>query len=58
MFKPGADFEAENERGYNTFAFERAIGNSPPHAYQVWRQDFDRMFFDQPGNGRGYARGP
>lgn len=46
VFKPGADFEADNERGYNTFAFERAIGKSPPHAYQVWRQDFDKMLFD------------
>src|SRR5271155_1827736 len=46
VFKPGADFEAENERGYNTYAFARAIGNSPPHAYQVWRQDFDKMLFD------------
>jgi flavin-dependent dehydrogenase len=46
VFKPGADFEADNERGYNTFAFKRAIGNSPPHAYQVWRQDFDEMLFD------------
>jgi flavin-dependent dehydrogenase len=46
VFKPGADFEADNERGYNTFAFKRAIGNSPPHAYQVWRQDFDKMLFD------------
>jgi flavin-dependent dehydrogenase len=46
VFKPGADFEADNERGYNSFAFRRAIGNSPPHAYQVWRQDFDRMLFD------------
>jgi flavin-dependent dehydrogenase len=46
VFKPGADFEADNERGYNTFAFRRAIGNSPPHAYQVWRQDFDKMLFD------------
>ena len=44
--KPGADFEAPNERGYNTFAFARAIGNSPPHAYQVWRQDFDKMLYD------------
>jgi flavin-dependent dehydrogenase len=41
VFKPGADFEADNERGYNTFAFRR-----PPHAYQVWRQDFDKMLFD------------
>jgi flavin-dependent dehydrogenase len=46
VFKSGADFEADNERGFNTFAFKRAIGNSPPHAYQVWRQDFDKMLFD------------
>jgi len=45
VFKPGADFEADNERGYNTYAFARAIGQSPPHAYQVWRQDFDRMLY-------------
>src|SRR5882724_4731545 len=46
VFKPGADFEADNERGYNTYAFRRAIGNSPPHAYMVWRQDFDKMLFE------------
>src|ERR1700690_1221360 len=46
VFKPGADFESDNERGYNTFAFKRAIGNSPPHEYQVWRADFDKMLFD------------
>jgi flavin-dependent dehydrogenase len=45
VFKAGADFEADNPRGYNTFAFARAIGKSPPHAYQVWRQDFDRMLY-------------
>jgi flavin-dependent dehydrogenase len=45
VFKPGADFEADNERGYNTYAFARAIGQSPPHAYQVWRQDFDQMLY-------------
>ena len=45
VFKPGADFEADNARGYNTYAFARAIGQSPPHAYQVWRQDFDRMLY-------------
>jgi flavin-dependent dehydrogenase len=45
VFKPGADFEADNERGYNTYAFSRAIGKSPPHAYQVWRQDFDTMLY-------------
>src|ERR1700732_2418344 len=46
VFKRGADFEADNEQGYNTFAFARAIGNSPPHAYQVWRQDFDKMLYE------------
>jgi flavin-dependent dehydrogenase len=46
VFKPGADFEADNQRGYNTYAFARAIGKSPPHAYQVWRQDFDKMLYD------------
>jgi flavin-dependent dehydrogenase len=45
VFKPGADFEADNERGYNTFAFKRAIGKSPPHAYQVLREDFDAMLY-------------
>ncbi len=46
VFKPGADFEAANERGYNTFLFSRALGMSPPHSYQVWRQDFDRMLYE------------
>src|SRR6201988_3462145 len=46
VFKPGADFEADNERGYNTFAFARALGKSPPHAYQVWRQDFDKILWE------------
>ena len=46
LFKAGADFEADNERGYNTYAFNRAIGNSPPHAFQVWRQDFDKMLYE------------
>jgi flavin-dependent dehydrogenase len=45
VFKPGADFETDNEQGYNTYEFSRAIGNSPPHAYQVWRQDFDAMLY-------------
>src|ERR1700739_230754 len=46
VFKPGADFEADNERGYNSFAFKRAIGSSPPHASHGWRQDCDKMLFD------------
>src|SRR5579871_2622016 len=44
--KTGADFEAKNDQGYGVFAFSRALSNSPPHAYQVWRQDFDQMLFE------------
>jgi flavin-dependent dehydrogenase len=46
VHKAGADFEADNERGYKTFEFHRALGDSPPHAYQVWREDFDQMLFE------------
>ncbi|MGN2245235.1 NAD(P)/FAD-dependent oxidoreductase [Frateuria sp. GZRR35] len=46
VFKAGADFEADNERGYNVFSFGRALCKSPPHSYQVWRQDFDKMLYD------------
>ena len=46
VYKPGADFEADNPAGYRNYAFGRALGDSPPHAYQVWRQDFDKMLFD------------
>jgi flavin-dependent dehydrogenase len=56
VFKPGADFEADNERGYNTFAFARAIGSSPPHAFQVWRQDFDKMLYDHARESGADAR--
>jgi len=56
VFKPGADFEAKNERGYNTYAFERAIGQSPPHAYQVWRQDLDKMLYDHARGSGADAR--
>jgi flavin-dependent dehydrogenase len=56
VFKPGADFEAKNERGYNNYAFSRAIGNSPPHAYQVWRQDFDEMLYDHARESGADAR--
>jgi flavin-dependent dehydrogenase len=56
VFKPGADFEANNERGYNNYAFARAIGNSPPHSYQVWRQDFDKMLYEHARESGADAR--
>src|SRR5579859_2777362 len=46
VYKPGADFEADNDAGYRTYHFRRALGDSPGYAYQVWRQDFDKMLFD------------
>src|SRR5215469_10434905 len=56
VVKPGADFEADNEHGYNTFAFRRALGGSPPHAYQVWRADFDRILFEHARSCGASAR--
>src|SRR5580698_2229212 len=56
VYKRGADFEASNERGYNLFDFGRAIGASPPHAYQVWRQDFDKLLFDNAAQRGADAR--
>ncbi len=46
VYKRGADFEADNADGYNTYPFAQALGDSPPHAFQVWRQDFDQLLFE------------
>jgi flavin-dependent dehydrogenase len=56
VLKPGADFEANNARGYSTYAFARALGGSPPHAFQVWRQDFDKMLYDHARDSGADAR--
>src|SRR4029077_12574511 len=56
VHKLGADFQADNERRYTTHPFPRAIGNSPPHAYQVWRQDFDKMLYDHARENGADAR--
>ena len=45
VYKRGADFESDEPQGYHTFAFDRALGTSPVHAYQVYRQDFDHMLY-------------
>lgn len=44
VLKLGADFPSRD--GYQTFHFSRALGGSPPHAFQVKREDFDRMLFE------------
>ena len=56
VYKGGADFEASNARGYHTFSFARALGNSPPHAFQVWRQDFDKVLYDHAREAGADAR--
>ena len=45
VHKLGADFPAADGH-YQTFHFRRALGDSPPHAFQVKREDFDRMLFE------------
>ena len=56
VHKAGADFEADNERGYNVFSFGRALGESPPHSYQVWREDLDQMLFEHARESGADAR--
>lgn len=43
--KLGADFPRD-DGSYYTFRFERALGNTPPYAFQVQRADMDRMLFE------------
>jgi flavin-dependent dehydrogenase len=45
VLKLGADFPS-GEGNYQTFHFRRALGNSPPHAFQVKREEFDQMLFE------------
>ena len=44
--KLGADFPADNERGYNVFSFDRCLNPTWPFAYQVQRDEFDQMLFE------------
>jgi flavin-dependent dehydrogenase len=45
VLKLGADFPS-HQGNYQTFHFRRALGNSPPHAFQVKRAEFDQMLFE------------
>ena len=45
VLKLGADFPAEDCRGYNVFRFSRALGDTPPYAFQVKREEFDELLF-------------
>jgi flavin-dependent dehydrogenase len=45
VIKHGADFPTAGT-GYHTFPFARALGATPGHAFQVKREEFDRMLFE------------
>jgi flavin-dependent dehydrogenase len=45
VIKLGADFPSR-DGSYQTFHFRRSLGRSPPHAYQVKREEFDHMLFE------------
>lgn len=45
VHKRAADFESDADKGYSQFEFDRALGDSPGHAFQVCRADFDAMLF-------------
>ncbi|MEO7755715.1 MAG: FAD-dependent monooxygenase, partial [Dokdonella sp.] len=45
VLKMGADFPSE-EGNYQTFHFARSLGTTPPHAFQVKREEFDAMLFE------------
>lgn len=43
--KPGADFTPGDTDQHLTFHFGRALGDSPDHAFEVKREDFDALLF-------------
>ncbi|MGH8190048.1 MAG: NAD(P)/FAD-dependent oxidoreductase [Rhodanobacteraceae bacterium] len=43
--KLGADFPRD-DGSYYTFRFDRALGHTPPYAFQVKREEMDRMLFE------------
>jgi flavin-dependent dehydrogenase len=43
--KPAADFPADNERGFNVFDFSKSLERLPGYAYQVKREQFDEILF-------------
>jgi flavin-dependent dehydrogenase len=45
ILKLGADFPTMDGGGYNVFRFSRALGKTPPYAFQVKREEFDELLF-------------
>ncbi|MDH3695646.1 MAG: tryptophan 7-halogenase [Gammaproteobacteria bacterium] len=47
VVKRGADFTySDNPLVYRTYNFDRALGQSPDHAFEVKRETFDHMLFE------------
>jgi len=55
VLKLGADFPSD-AGNYQTFHFARALGATPPHAFQVKREKFDAMLFAHAREGGVDAR--
>jgi flavin-dependent dehydrogenase len=55
VLKRGADFPAPTPEGYNVFRFERAMDASLPHAFQVRRDEFDQLLFDNAAGSGVHA---
>lgn len=45
VHKPGAEFPID-DTNYNTFRFDRAISPKFPYAFQVKREEFDKLLFE------------
>lgn len=52
VVKRGADFPAENHRGYHVFRFAGMLRPICDHAYQVRRDEFDQLMFEH-ARGQG-----
>lgn len=46
LVKRGADFPAAAPEGYGTFRFADVLGDTPDHAFQVRRDQFDALLFE------------
>ncbi len=53
--KAGADFPAPTPDGYNVFRFRQALDASWPHAFQVRRDEFDKLLFDHAASNGVHA---
>jgi len=56
ILKLGADFPTMNGNGYNVFRFSRALGKTPPYAFQVKREEFDQLLFRHAASQGADAR--